>query len=521
MIKYPIKHFGTKLMVYSKAVNTIPDHFLSYSRNARIYDGGICARKWMSKMIVSPIAKKNRGGFVVKWILYEVLNGKIYEIDLIDWVQIYTVDLWYDLPIDYLVYSDDFVIISAVWQALIKFNGTTCTTITTAPTPDSNFLEYCRSFNFLANKNILYISRMIVEWIPDNAYDFTGIWTQTVHGKTVDNPSSSLAFDNAITAMKATMHWLYIFTSDQVHYIDANSLQNVAGAATFISHPLWDTTDPMNDKCIVSSWDTIFYLTKTLNIQTVQYQQYTVDSILWELSSVPIIGIKELLRHVDPVQPSAFWFYNEYEKSINFFVRSVWSPFNNYVIVYDLVNKTWNLDTGRNFSSVIRIDRKYYWFSDVNSCIYEIDNGNTDNWIVIDFRIETQNMNQWSENQKLYWWLYILWWINPLSKVKVFANIDNEQVFYDEIGTATVNVWNITWEIWWESLGEEMLWWNTNELWKDLVFFDLKADEWRIYQYGQKIQLVFTCNSIVQDFLIDTAWIFFLPTWFTDTQNKF
>lgn len=41
MQTYPIKKFGTKLMVSSKAVNTIPDEYMSYARNARIYDGGI------------------------------------------------------------------------------------------------------------------------------------------------------------------------------------------------------------------------------------------------------------------------------------------------------------------------------------------------------------------------------------------------------------------------------------------------------------------------------------------------
>ena len=41
MKTYPVKKFGTKLMVASKAINTIPDEYLQYSQNARIYDGGI------------------------------------------------------------------------------------------------------------------------------------------------------------------------------------------------------------------------------------------------------------------------------------------------------------------------------------------------------------------------------------------------------------------------------------------------------------------------------------------------
>lgn len=38
---FPIKKFGSKLMIAGKSVNNLPDEYLSYSRNARIYDGGI------------------------------------------------------------------------------------------------------------------------------------------------------------------------------------------------------------------------------------------------------------------------------------------------------------------------------------------------------------------------------------------------------------------------------------------------------------------------------------------------
>ncbi len=41
MKDFPIKEFGSKLMVASKSVSNIPDKYLSYARNARIYDGGI------------------------------------------------------------------------------------------------------------------------------------------------------------------------------------------------------------------------------------------------------------------------------------------------------------------------------------------------------------------------------------------------------------------------------------------------------------------------------------------------
>ena len=43
--EFPISEFGTKLMISSKAVNNIPNKYLSLSMNARVQDGSICPRR--------------------------------------------------------------------------------------------------------------------------------------------------------------------------------------------------------------------------------------------------------------------------------------------------------------------------------------------------------------------------------------------------------------------------------------------------------------------------------------------
>ena len=113
-----------------------------------------------------------------------------------------------------------------------------------------------------------------------------------------------------------------------------------------------------------------------------------------ELSARPIISIKEFLNTIDTSQPSSFGFFNQNDKTVQFHIRSVGSPFNDYVLIYDEVNDTWNVDTQKNYNYVVKIASKYYGFSDVNSSVYEDDTGYSDAGVPIEFRVDTQNMNQ-------------------------------------------------------------------------------------------------------------------------------
>jgi hypothetical protein len=101
--------------------------------------------------------------------------------------------------------------------------------------------------------------------------------------------------------------------------------------------------------------------------------------------------------------------------------------------VYDLVNDTWVIDTGKNYNYVVKKDQKYYGFSDVNSSIYEDDTGFTDAGMAIGFKIVTQNLIQGTYNQKLYQGLFTMGAIGSLSELKYSMTIDGNSVFVDTV----------------------------------------------------------------------------------------
>lgn len=621
-MKYnPIKKFWSKLMVASKAINTIPLEYLKYAQNARIYDWGIWPRRGKQLLTNSTLWTNNKGGFVMWDKLYQITNGKIYEINETTGVQTEIDDLWYDERTDILVYdyitesfdslwteiknysygswdvygikynsvSNSLILLEsdlvwtrdviplttpnsgyfkpsvkisisgttnaqAVWtgqldwawyilenwelmeltsgilswtitldvwyfsvttnaNALIAsnnkplnlFNGTT---VTQVDSPINNgIIEYCRGYTFITSWNVLYISTPITPNNPSSAYNFTGTWSQRI------------TYDTVIKGLKSTMNGLQVFTADKIEFLWANALQNVSWSATFISTPLWDGWELMDNQIVATSWDKMFYLTKNLNINTVNYVQGTAHPWLWELSNRPIIWVRELLQWIDIEQPTGYAFVNDNDNTVQFHLRTIWSPFNDVCIIYDMINDTWSVDTGKNYNYVVKKSEIYYGFSDINSSIYEDDVWFSDNGVAIQFLIRTQSTNLWTMQQKMFWWFFTTWGIWEITDLTYRARVDWDSVFEDQILWQDLQL-SWIWEIAWDTIGTDSIWW---DLWyvSTLNPFDFEADVGRIYQGWIRMDIEIESQSQIQDFIIDWLWIIAEQTPLVDIRNKF
>lgn len=401
--------------------------------------------------------------------------------------------------------SAEIAIIASEDRDLSIFDWESITT--TVSESNSWIIEYARGYSFLASANILKISRPITVTNPEYAYDFSWTWSQQI------------TYQTNITWLKATLNWIYIFTKDTVEFLWANSLQNVAWSATFISTPLWVGWEPVNNRAIAASWDQIFYMTKNRQINTVNYIWWTDKTSIWELSSQPVIWIDELLKTIDNNQPTAEAFFNQNDDTIQFHLRTNNYQFNNIALVYDMINKSWAVDTGKKYNYIVKDWPDYYWFSDLNSSIFKDDVWFSDDGVAIPFKIKTQAMNYWSIREKLFWWMLIAWWIWLLSELKIQVYVDKQSVFSDTIEGNRLFISSL-WEVWWDSIWEEPVWWEQDYI-SELQPFEKIADEWRIYEMWTRVEVEISSISQIQDYIIDTLWLRVEYTNFTDIKNKF
>jgi hypothetical protein len=431
------------------------------------------------------------------WVILLDWEYALVRVAIADNPSTVNVEVWYYNTLER-------AIIASKDRDLSVFNGETISTVSIANT---GIIEYCRGYSFLANNNILLISRPITVTNPEYAYDFTGTWSQQI------------LYKSNITGLKETLNWLYVFTKDTIEFLWANSLQNVAGSATLISTPLWKWWEAISSNSIVASGDTIFYVTKNKEINIVNYAYWTSTSSIQDLSSQPVVWFDEYLSKIDTEQTNAFWFENKNDWTIQFHLKEKLIWYNNICIVYDTINETWCIDKGKNYNYVVNIEDKYYWFSDINSSIYLDDTWNTMAWVYIPSQILTQDMNQWSLYQKLYWWFFTAWSIWPFTSLNYQVLIDKWSVFIDTINWDPTNIWNV-WELWGDVVWEEPVWWElTSEI---LQYpFDRVADEWRIFTHWTRIQIMISSTSLIQDYLIDVLWVRADATMHIDTSDKF
>lgn len=510
MKDYPIEKFGTKLMVASKSVNNIPDFYLSVSRNARIYDGGIGPRRGKTLLKSSTLGTRNRGGFTLGGKLYQVTNSKVYETSLVDGTQTDKATVGYDAQVDVLTYGTNIAIIVSAGQAPKVYDGNvTITTPATVPAANTGIIEYCRGFSFLAGGtggNVLYVSRPITAANPEYAYDWTG------------SGSQNITYDKPIKALKATQNGLYVFTEEKVEFLGANSLQNVAGSATFISAPIGDAAYPISNQCVASAGDKIFWISQNLHVMTIGVTPGVSVSQIGELSARPVVSIKEFLDTLDTTQATAFSFFNENDKTVQFHVRSANNGFNDLVLVYDAVNDAWNVDTGKNYNNVVKIGFAYYGLSDVNSSVYQDDVGFSDNGEAIGFRIVTQNLIQGTYRQKTYRGLFAMGGIGPFTTLDVSKTVDSDSVFRDVI-SGSPDLSETVGDLGGEPIGDEPIAGFLGYA-SSRVPFDLLADEGRIFNSGTRCQIEISSASQIQDFILDRIGVRADVNDFVDTQNK-
>ena len=603
-----IKKFWTKLMVASKAVNTIPYEYLQYAQNLRIYDGGIWPRLGFQALYESN-TWENQWGFSLNGFLYQIEWGSIWKLET-DGSRTEIDSLWYDGRADVLVYQNSkgaftvnatqtitwdssanwpvnywhnknneqllgtlyrspdspnydelfstditgfalpaikflqagtttFVkswspvvvesdwIIATEWQ-YVRSNGTQTSwtfdielwrytttqtaiiasdgqnlkifdweTVSSVTIDNSGIIEYTAGRSWITNSNILLASRPITLLNPEYAYDFTG------------TGSYNITYDSEIWGIKSTLSWLYVFTQKKVEYLADWQTTN------WLSIPLWQGGNPINNLCIVASGEKIFYITKKLEIETINYVSGINDAQVGKLSNQKLVNIKEYLQNLDTEQPTAFAFNNKYENTVQFFLREIWADFNNVCIVYDIVNDTWNIDKWRYFNYVVENNDIYYWYSDITSSVYQDYIGFTDNWTPIATKGKTQAMWYNSPEQKLFWGFNVAGAISSLSSLDFIVCIDEQEVFRETLqtevsldaGIGSQAIWDV--EIWGES---------TQDNRKPFV---RQADHGRIWMYWDRIQVEWESDNDIQDWLLDTLWIWLEMVQNINIENKF
>lgn len=506
---------GEKLLISSTSRNKVPTEYLSISKNARVQDQTVTKRKGTRTVLSNDTGTENKG-ITHNKELFVAVDSKFQQADLTAGTLTSKGSIWTDTIVNFVNYGKYTLVFTGIGKPYVYDGSTLVQTTTTCPDVNPIIADKFTGFTFMAGntvdtENILYISRPITDVNPEYAYDWVGANSETI------------SFDSKILGLKSTLNQLFIFTENRVEYIDKTSLQTIWGVATLISTPIGDGGELASYRSVIAAWDKVFYLNKSITINTVNYASGTIDPALWILTDEPVFKITKYLNNLDADQSGSFGYFEEKTKSIHWFLKTQWSSYNDTVLVYDIENATRTTDTKKFFNDAISVSSLVYAGSSINSDIIQVNVGLDDNNDPIEFEIQDTDINLGTLREKIFSGWITSWGLNKSTNMEITTLIDDVSYAIspvlgsDYFGEGEA----LPWTIWGATVGGTGIGWLQSDVDEEFIQFDKVLDHWNLYNRGKRIKRKITEKSLWSDFYLDTYVVMAEVTGNVDLSDKF
>jgi len=303
------------------------------------------------------------------------------------------------------------------------------------------------------------------QWFIINERDLIDFWPNRIRKPVISVREGDIVW------IKASWNNLYLFDT-----IWTLMLTWFNWAINPVFEYLDKSTVPVSNKTIVTADNLVFVLTRDKKIKSIWYTPWITNPSIAELSNLEWQSIQNYLNEVlDNSQELAFWYFYDPDKTVKFHVRSKWSSYNNLVIVYDMVNKTFHIDTNKKFWSYCVLNWKYYTWSNIDWKIFQDETWANDNWVAITSIRELKLFDFWDSTvSKIMRELRLSWMIdlNTTIHMKLYAD---EELVFDEIIS--------------RSLVDNQFYWNKVE--NKLYQFRKEMSKWDIYARWYTYKIVF------------------------------
>lgn len=493
-----------KWFVQDKGSNKIPQYFSWYLRNARISNWATTIRKG-NREIVSPAISWPVQGMVYIDQLYFVSGWLLCTLFWVIW------NIWYTWPVNFIKYWPIIIILTWVWNPRV-FDSSTflffqvqdssmpfdLDPLVPLDCPLKPYIwDSFTGFTFFAGnatwyKNVLYISQPVVVDRSTNQPQYSSAYSWNSVLPVPNNWAENRVMTSDILWIKANLNNLYIFCQDTIEILWRSSATNVWGIVSLYTQPIADWDQVMNNDCIVSAGEKIFYLTNSLKVKTIWFVPWITDPEVWELSDRIYQSIEWFLWQIDPTSwDTAFGIYSKNDSTIRWHLRTFWSSVNDICLIYDMVNDCFLVDTNKNYSCMTSWfswqESTMYAWSALDVKIYEDDYLWLDEtwtpWIP-PFERNSPNIHFWSPNRlKQFRWFTIAWGINQYTTLTFNIYIDwtlkltKNASYADITDPEAVNIW-----------------WPNIVSWFALYPFEFAFDEWQLRAKGKKIRLQITAS---------------------------
>jgi len=227
-------------------------------------------------------------------------------------------------------------------------------------------------------RHVVYISDFNVE----GAVDFADIYTFRMDlsgGSTY--VADAMGFESEVVSIKKNKQGAYIFTKDEIQFINDTSQVEVGGVINTFSKPIAFGEGPVNHRSVVVAGSAIIFLTESNKIMALNYSENSPIQDLTDISHRSM-GISRFMETLDETQDEAFGMFYPKERLVKFFVKSKGASFNDVCITMFVRQDgsiDFSIDTNKYFSGGFNRLGEVYTFGRVIPELYRDEYTTTDN----------------------------------------------------------------------------------------------------------------------------------------------
>jgi hypothetical protein len=501
--KYPIFSWGYVDNVFDIDMN---DNQSPYLRNCRIDWGSVRSRPWY--LTFKALDWTTKPFWLWSYLRTDPTNDRIVVrhnqdtdkklITLTEWWVLAEIDTSTNIA------SDNRMNFVNVWDVIYCMNGSdqywklswTTYTVPNVGVP-----------NFKPRFGIMFNSSMFVSWwtanpnkvyksVWDNYDDFNSAW------------SDIFTFEEHITGLAATTQWLFYFTKNSISATGTSDIQDTAGTVSYITRVMNAKEWANNHESIVSAGINIFFLTPNNKICQLMRGESDNGFEVRELSHRTNNGISKLMESLDPDQTDSFGYYLPKESLIKRHLKSLWSQFNDTVVIYDVIKNIFLIDTNQYFYDGIMFKGRYYTASTLEPRIFLDEYGYSDDDTPIPFEYRTKRFHISDPTiKKIIWESRSLVAINELAECEQSIRTDKWQ-----IDSKIIWWWLMkslgSWGIGTTPIGTEPIWeeWFQDDLLfdEDMEDIDVLRTKGNLNEIFKKIQWRRVNNSLAGKVILKT-----------------
>ena len=407
--------------------NTVPVQYAKFIRNLRIRDLGITPRLWVVTLYDGTASGTIYGAYgdSVTGRYFRHFEDKWEEIDintgaLTDRSSALTLPKVKTHIFQYAKY----IIICTGTTLPYVFDTSTNTLILSTELDAGIFPNFGASFNgftFLAAGNKVYTSKPVTAALPGNA----------IKWKTTESDTRQLPYDQNVTGLRGNLERLWIFTDENIEYIDPNTISSVWSTTNIFSQKFAQNQQIINHECVVPVWSKLFYITKGKKIRAINYTAGIAQLQVSDVSDVPLVGIDWFMQEdLANTQEDCVGIFDDERNLIKRYMKTRYSLVNDICVAYDVINTAFLCDDNKNFGTITNVGSRIFATTSTKSNqVFEEETGGSDYGKKITCVYETQDMRQWQSNlKKFYRGAEFGGKINDFTQIEAESYVDGRSV---------------------------------------------------------------------------------------------